>query len=271
MASACVRSVAPAKPMQIEYVSGNYFATLGLGAYAGRLLNENDDTPGAAPAIVLSYKTWQADFAADPASSVPQSMCSCTPSSLPASPRRVSLAIVSSPTRPTSGCLWQVSPCIEGANSALKGKTTSSGSIHWAECVPGINIGGLAGKALGHAAAMAGHSHPTYYRPRRSGTDSAAACHSGARRRRHPETAAANRRGPAHADDSLLASSFSSPAPTSPICCWRAAPRGARMLPCAWRSVLRAAESCARFLPRASCSASSAALQDWPSPMPDRT
>ena len=29
---------APAKPMRSEYVSGNYFATLGVGAYAGRLL-----------------------------------------------------------------------------------------------------------------------------------------------------------------------------------------------------------------------------------------
>ena len=52
--------------MRSEYVSGNYFTTLGVGAYAGRLLNENDDTPGATPALVLSYKTWQADFAADP-------------------------------------------------------------------------------------------------------------------------------------------------------------------------------------------------------------
>ena len=57
----------PAKPMQIEYVSGNYFDTLGLGAYAGRLLNESDDSPGAAPAIVLSYQGWQADFAGEPA------------------------------------------------------------------------------------------------------------------------------------------------------------------------------------------------------------
>ncbi len=56
----------PAKPMQTEYVSGNYFATLGVGAYAGRLLNESDDTPGAAPVVVLSYKTWQAEFAGDP-------------------------------------------------------------------------------------------------------------------------------------------------------------------------------------------------------------
>ncbi len=58
---------APAKPMRTEYVSGNYFATLGVNAYAGRPLNESDDTPGAAPTLVLSYQTWQTDFAADPA------------------------------------------------------------------------------------------------------------------------------------------------------------------------------------------------------------
>jgi macrolide transport system ATP-binding/permease protein len=58
---------APAKPMRTEYVSGNYFATLGVSVYAGRPLNESDDRPGAAPALVLSYQTWQADFAADPA------------------------------------------------------------------------------------------------------------------------------------------------------------------------------------------------------------
>lgn len=56
----------PAKPMRTEFVSGNYFATLGVGAYAGRLLNERDDTPEAPPVLVLSYNSWQADFAAYP-------------------------------------------------------------------------------------------------------------------------------------------------------------------------------------------------------------
>jgi macrolide transport system ATP-binding/permease protein len=55
-----------AKPMRSEYVSGNYFATLGVGAYLGRPLIESDDRPGTAPVVVLSYQTWQADFAADP-------------------------------------------------------------------------------------------------------------------------------------------------------------------------------------------------------------
>jgi macrolide transport system ATP-binding/permease protein len=56
----------PAKPMSSEYVSGNYFSTLGVGAYLGRPLIESDDKPGAMPVVVLSYQTWQADFARDP-------------------------------------------------------------------------------------------------------------------------------------------------------------------------------------------------------------
>jgi len=55
-----------AKRMHSEYVSGNYFATLGVGAYAGRPLQESDDTFSAAPAAVISYRTWQTDFAANP-------------------------------------------------------------------------------------------------------------------------------------------------------------------------------------------------------------
>jgi macrolide transport system ATP-binding/permease protein len=56
----------PAKPMRSEYVSGNYFTTLGIGAYLGRPLIESDDKLGATPVVVLSYQTWQAEFAADP-------------------------------------------------------------------------------------------------------------------------------------------------------------------------------------------------------------
>ena len=55
-----------AKSERTEYVSGNYFSTFGLGAYAGRMLQSSDDLPGAAPVAVLSYAAWQASHAADP-------------------------------------------------------------------------------------------------------------------------------------------------------------------------------------------------------------
>jgi len=57
---------ATAKAETAEYVSGNYFSTFGLGAYAGRMLQASDDVPGAAPVAVLSYQAWQAAHAADP-------------------------------------------------------------------------------------------------------------------------------------------------------------------------------------------------------------
>ncbi len=60
------RGNAPARPLRAEYVSGNYFPTLGVGVYAGRPLSESDDTKASAPAIVLSYRSWQTDFAGDP-------------------------------------------------------------------------------------------------------------------------------------------------------------------------------------------------------------
>ncbi len=54
-----------AKSERTEYVSGNYFTTFGVGAYAGRMLQPSDDVPGAAPVAVLSYSAWKADHAAD--------------------------------------------------------------------------------------------------------------------------------------------------------------------------------------------------------------
>ncbi len=57
----------PAQPLRSEFVSGNYFNTLGVGAYAGRPLTQNDDKAGAAPVLVLSYAAWQSNFGGDPA------------------------------------------------------------------------------------------------------------------------------------------------------------------------------------------------------------
>jgi predicted permease len=55
-----------AKSERTEYVSGNYFSTFGIGAYAGRTLQTSDDAPGAAPVAVLSYAAWQSQHAGDP-------------------------------------------------------------------------------------------------------------------------------------------------------------------------------------------------------------
>ncbi|MGA7342789.1 MAG: ABC transporter permease [Terracidiphilus sp.] len=55
-----------AKSLHGQFVSGNFFSTLGLSAYAGRLFSGNDDSFSAPPAVVLSYATWQGEFSGDP-------------------------------------------------------------------------------------------------------------------------------------------------------------------------------------------------------------
>ena len=48
-----------------EYVSGNYFSTFGIGAYAGRMLTPQDDVKGAPMTAVMSFRTWQEKFGGD--------------------------------------------------------------------------------------------------------------------------------------------------------------------------------------------------------------
>jgi predicted permease len=48
-----------AEPFTGEFVSGNYFTTLGVQPVAGRLLDQSDDRKGAAPVAVASYGAWQ--------------------------------------------------------------------------------------------------------------------------------------------------------------------------------------------------------------------
>jgi predicted permease len=60
------RGNAQAKSLRGEFVSGNYFSALGMGAFMGRALRDQDDTPSSPPATVISYKAWQGEYAADP-------------------------------------------------------------------------------------------------------------------------------------------------------------------------------------------------------------
>jgi predicted permease len=49
-----------------QYVSGDYFQTLGVNAAVGRLLTVNDDASGAAAVAVLHYLYWRNQFGGDP-------------------------------------------------------------------------------------------------------------------------------------------------------------------------------------------------------------
>ena len=59
------RGESEAQNLRTEYITGNYFSTLGINAYLGRPLTAADDVPGAPPAVELSYASWQSDFGGD--------------------------------------------------------------------------------------------------------------------------------------------------------------------------------------------------------------
>lgn len=60
------RGNALSKELHGEFVTGNYFSMFGIGSYSGRVFSEADDTPSSSPVLVLSYRTWQTEFAGDP-------------------------------------------------------------------------------------------------------------------------------------------------------------------------------------------------------------
>src|SRR5437764_13078687 len=53
------------RPLRSEFVTGNYFVTLGVGAFGGRMLTAEDDRPSAPPVIVLSHLVWQITYGGD--------------------------------------------------------------------------------------------------------------------------------------------------------------------------------------------------------------
>jgi macrolide transport system ATP-binding/permease protein len=55
-----------AKSVMGTFVSGNYFRVFGLTPAAGRFFVDSDDEKGAAITAVMSYDTWQEDYAGDP-------------------------------------------------------------------------------------------------------------------------------------------------------------------------------------------------------------
>jgi predicted permease len=55
-----------ARPLRSEYVTGNYFGTLGVRALGGRVFTPADDQASAPPVAVISHHIWQSDYGADP-------------------------------------------------------------------------------------------------------------------------------------------------------------------------------------------------------------
>jgi putative ABC transport system permease protein len=61
-----VGSQAQADTRNGEYVSGNFFRTLGVQPWIGRLMTDADDQEGAPPVAVMSYRIWREKYGSDP-------------------------------------------------------------------------------------------------------------------------------------------------------------------------------------------------------------
>jgi predicted permease len=139
------RGSEPAKSQTTQYVSGNFFTTFGVGPYAGRVLRDEDDTAGAAPAVVISYQAWQSDYGGDPAmvgSTVylqgqPATVVGIGP------PGFFGDRIRSDP--PAFWVPLAIEPVVEGTNSILRVSDSN-----WLYVVgrlkPGVSVGALADK-----------------------------------------------------------------------------------------------------------------------------
>ena len=55
----------PSQSYSGEFVSGNYFSTFGIAAYAGRTLTAQDDRKGAPAVAMMSFRVWQQKFGQD--------------------------------------------------------------------------------------------------------------------------------------------------------------------------------------------------------------
>ena len=58
-------SQAPVDTRNGEYVSGNFFRTLGVEPWIGRLMTDEDDQEGAPPVAVMSYRIWREKYGSD--------------------------------------------------------------------------------------------------------------------------------------------------------------------------------------------------------------
>jgi hypothetical protein len=188
-----------------EFVSGNYFSTLGVGPYSGRTIAASDDSPASAPAIVVSYRAWQTEFSADP---------SLVGSTITVQTKPFTVVGIAPPgffgdrISDASPDFWMplaTEPYVNDPSSNLHHP-----DLNWLYALGrvrrGTSIAGLQAK-LSVALRQWLATRPAYTNNGGATPNSQTARSHRARRRRHPEPATANQRRPHHAHDSLRCSS----------------------------------------------------------------
>jgi len=137
-----------AKPLRGEFVTGNYFSTFGIRAFAGRTITPSDDQASAPPVAMLSYRAWQQQYNSDP---------SVVGSTFVVDGHPFTIAGISPPgffgetLRSNPPELWlplQQEPLVNGENSLLKQSISA-----WLRVIgrvkPGASIDGVAPRLTG--------------------------------------------------------------------------------------------------------------------------
>jgi macrolide transport system ATP-binding/permease protein len=139
----------PAQSELMEFVSGNYFTTLGVNAFAGRMFSAEDDKRGAAPVVVLSYSAWQQQFGGDPnviGSTLHLDQQAFTVVGI--APR----AFYGDRVAPFPPALWlplESEPLLEGSNSVILYQPDNAWLYAIGRVRPGVNLGSLQSKLSG--------------------------------------------------------------------------------------------------------------------------
>ena len=137
------------RPLRAIYTTGNYFTTLGVGAFAGRVYTEADDAPAASPVVMLAYHTWQGVYAGD---------ASVVGSTLVIEGQAFTVAGVTPPgffgetLRAEPPDLWvplQQEPLITGATTSLLRQPISSWLRVIGRLRPGATIAGMDARLTG--------------------------------------------------------------------------------------------------------------------------
>src|SRR5271170_3647587 len=132
-----------AKPLRGEFVTGNYFSTFGIRAFAGRTIAPSDDQASAPPVAMLSYRAWQQQYNSDPSVIGATFIVEGHPFTIAgiAPPGFFGETLRSSPPE-----LWlplQQEPLVNGGNSLLKQSISA-----WLRVIgrlkPGASIDGVA-------------------------------------------------------------------------------------------------------------------------------
>jgi predicted permease len=131
------------RPLRTLYVTGNYFTTLGVGAFIGRPFTADDDNAAAAPVVMLSYHAWQTQYGGDPG---------IVGATLVVESRPMTVAGVAPPgffgetLRANPPDLWlplQQEPLIAGTETSLLRQTIPSWLRAIGRLKPGASVAGM--------------------------------------------------------------------------------------------------------------------------------